>query len=85
MQLVVAHAIAMVLWPPAFLLPHYFRAIGRARFTMVVAVSTMLACRVGLAYLFVALLQFGLLWVWIAMFVDWAVRGAILLAAFRKC
>lgn len=83
-QLVVAHSIAMVLWPPAFLFPYYFRAIGRARFTMVVAIATMAVCRVGLAYLFVAFLQLGLLWVWIAMFVDWTARLVIYLVAFRR-
>jgi len=83
-QLIVAHSIAMVLWPPAFLFPYFFRAIGRAKFTMVVAIITMAVCRVGLAYLFVAILHLGLLWVWIAMFVDWAARVAIYVAAFRR-
>ena len=83
-QLVIAHSIAMVVWPPAFLFPYYFRAIGRARFTMVVAVVTMAVCRVGLAYLFVAGLGLGVLWVWIAMFVDWIVRFIIYIVAFRR-
>ena len=83
-QLIVAHSIAMVLWPPAFDFPHFFRAIGRAKFTMVVAIITMAVCRVGLAYLFVALLGLGVLWVWIAMFVDWAVRVIIYIVAFKR-
>ena len=83
-QLIVAHSIAMVFWPPAFLFPYFFRAIGRAKFTMVVAIATMAVCRVGLAYLFVAALGLGLLWVWIAMFVDWAARLVIYIVAFRR-
>lgn len=83
-QLVVAHSIAMALWPPAFLLPYFFRAIGRAKFTMVVAIVTMAVFRVGLAYLFVAVMGLSLLWVWIAMFVDWAARLVIYLVAFRR-
>jgi len=83
-QLVIAHSIAMVLWPPAFLFPYFFRAIGRAKFTMVVAIITMAVCRVGLAYLFVAALHLGLLWVWMAMFVDWAARAVIYIAAFKR-
>ena len=83
-QLVVAHSIAMLIWPPAFLLPYFFRAIERARFTMIVAIITMTVFRMGLAYLFVAILHLGVLWVWIAMFVDWAVRLIIYLIAFRK-
>lgn len=83
-QLVVAHSIAMALWPPAFLFPYFFRAIGRAKFTMVVAIVTMAVFRVGLAYLFVAVMGLSLLWVWIAMFVDWAARLVIYLVAFRQ-
>ena len=83
-QLVVAHSIAMVLWPPAFLFPYYFRAVGRAKFTMVVAIVTMAVCRVGLAYLFVDGLGFGVLWVWVAMFADWAVRLVVYVVSFKK-
>ena len=83
-QLVVAHSMAMVLWPPAFLFPYYFRAVGRAKFTMVVAIVTMAVCRVGLAYLFVDGLGFGVLWVWVAMFADWAVRFVVYAVAFKK-
>ena len=83
-QLVVAHSIAMMLWPPAFLFPYYFRAVGRAKFTMVVAVVTMALCRVGLAYLFVAGMGFGVLWVWVAMFVDWAARLVVYVVSFNK-
>jgi len=50
---------------------------------MVVAIITMAVCRVGLAYLFVAILHLGLLWVWIAMFVDWAARAVIYITAFK--
>ena len=39
--LILAHALAMVLWPVAFLLPYYFRATGRAGFTMAVALTAM--------------------------------------------
>jgi len=83
-QLVVAHSIAMAIWPPAFLLPYFFRAIGRARFTMMVAIITMAVFRVGLAYLFVAGLHLGVLWVWVAMFVDWAVRLVVYMVAFKR-
>ena len=82
--LIVAHSIAMVIWPTGFLFPYYFRAVGKAVFTMVVAVSTMAILRVGLAYLFVAGMGMNLLWVWYAMFVDWFARTVIYLVAFRR-
>lgn len=72
--LILAHGLAMVIWPVAFLLPYYFRAVGKAAFTMKVAVFAMAVFRVGLAYLFVDILHQNVLWVWYAMFVDWVFR-----------
>ena len=72
--LILAHSAAMIIWPVAFLLPYYFRAIGKAAFTMKVAVFAMAVFRVGLAYLFIDLWHKNVLWVWYAMFVDWIYR-----------
>ena len=72
--LILAHSAAMIIWPVAFLLPYYFRAIGKAAFTMKVAVFAMAVFRVGLAYLFIDLWYKNVLWVWYAMFVDWIFR-----------
>ena len=82
--LVLAHSSAMVLWPVAFLLPYYFRATGRATFSMLVAVGAMAVFRIGFAYLFVLLLQKNILWVWYAMFIDWVFRVIVFVPAFRK-
>ena len=81
--LVLAHSIAMILWPVAFLLPYYYRAIGRAAFTMVVAIVTMWLFRVGLAWIFIKVLHKNVLWIWYAMFVDWIFRVIIYVAAFQ--
>ena len=72
--LVLAHSLAMIIWPIAFMLPYYYRASGRAAFTMVVAISAMAVFRVGLAYLFVNVFHKNVLWVWYAMFADWIFR-----------
>ena len=80
--LLVAHTIAMVIWPIGFLLPYYFRAIGKAAFTMIVALLTMWICRIGLAYVFVKILHMSVLGVWYAMFIDWFVRFVIYVVAF---
>lgn len=82
--LLLAHSIAMVLWPPSFLLPYYFRATGHARFTMFVAIFAMALFRVGGAYLFVNVLHKNVLWVWFAMFIDWIFRVIIYPIAFFK-
>ena len=81
--LILAHSAAMLIWPVAFLLPNYFRAVGRAGFTMFVAVFAMAAFRVTLAYVFVKLLHKIVLWVWYAMCVDWIFRTVVFTAAFR--
>lgn len=82
--LILANALAMVLWPVAFLLPYYFRATGRAGFTMAVALTAMAAFRLGLAWLFVKVLHRNVLWIWYAMFADWIFRIAVYGPAFRR-
>ena len=82
--LVLIHSIGMIIWPVAFLLPYYFRATGRASFTMIVAISTMWIFRIGLAYVFVRLLHMNVLGVWYAMMVDWVVRVIVYVIAFRS-
>ncbi len=82
--LILSHSLAMVIWPVAFLLPYYFRAAGRAVFSMITAVGTMAIFRIGLACVFVLWLGKDVLWIWYAMFVDWFFRLLIFGAAFRK-
>ncbi len=82
--LLVSHVLSMVIWPVAFLAPHYFRAIGKATFTMIVALATMWIFRVGLAYLFVLYFHKNVLWIWYAMYIDWVVRFIVYLIAFKK-
>jgi putative MATE family efflux protein len=82
--LILAHSAAMIIWPVAFLLPYYFRAVGRAAFTMKVAVFAMAVFRVGLAYLFIDLWHKNVLWVWYAMFVDWIFRIIVYGYSFLK-
>ena len=82
--LILAHSAAMVLWPVAFMLPYYFRATGRAAFTMVTALFAMAVFRIGLAYIFIKLLNKNVIWVWYAMFVDWIYRCVVYEAAFRR-
>ena len=82
--LILAHSAAMIIWPVAFLLPYYFRAVGKAAFTMKVAVFAMAVFRVGLAYLFIDLWHKNVLWVWYAMFVDWIFRIIVYGYSFLK-
>ena len=55
---------------------HYaLRAVGDATFIMIISMGSMWLFRIACAYLFVRVFDWGLLGVWIAMYVDWLVRG----------
>ncbi len=61
-------------WPLAFTLPNGMRAAGDVRFSMLVSAGSMWVFRVALCMLLIRVLGFGVLGVWIAMFVDWLDR-----------
>lgn len=81
--LVLSHCIAMIIWPVAFLIPHALRAANDARFTMEIAIFSMWAFRVALAYFFVKVMHYSILFVWYAMFIDWIFRTFVFLWRFR--
>ncbi len=73
----------MLVWPLAFTLPQALRAAGDTRFTMVVSSVSMWTMRVGFGILLGRHLGFGVLGIWMAMFVDWGVRIAFFLPRFH--
>lgn len=73
----------MLLWPLAFTLPQALRAAGDTRFTMVVSSVSMWTMRVGFGVLLGRYLGFGVLGIWMAMFVDWILRIAFFLPRFH--
>lgn len=82
-QMVAAMTIVKPLvWVGAFGLPYGFRAAGDVRFSMIVSVCSMWSCRVGLGVLLVRVFDFGLMGVWIGIFVDWIVRASIFSVRF---
>ncbi len=70
---------SLVFWPTSFTLPCGLRGAGDARFTMLVSVGSMWACRIGLSYLLGGYMGMGLMGVWIAMSLDWVMRDAFYL------
>ncbi len=75
--LILFHGFAMLVWPPAFLIPHALRAASDVTFTMIVAVSSMWVFRIGLAYLLVKGFHTPVIGVWIAMSADWIFRAVL--------
>ena len=82
-QIVWMHGImGILIWPLSFTLPQALRAAGDTRFTMVVSSVSMWTARVGLGILLGRQMGFGVVGIWMAMFVDWAVRILFFLPRF---
>ena len=87
-------AVSVVLWPVAFCLPPAFRAANDVMFTMVISSFSMWVFRVAAAYLLaldtvsvfglftLSGFGFGVMGVWLAMFLDWIFRTALFLWRF---
>lgn len=76
--------LCIIAWPMSFVMPNVLRAAGDAKFTMVVSMVSMWLCRVVMAYVLGAWLSWGLFGVWVAMTMDWVVRGAVFLVRYRS-
>ena len=71
-----------ITWPMSFALPNILRAAGDVKFTMTTSIVSMWTCRIAASYLLALGLGLELKGVWIAMTLDWVVRGACFLWRF---
>lgn len=78
------NCIGMVLWPLAFTVPNFLRAANDVRFTMIVSVTSMIVCRLGIGYFLHIRYQMGALGVWYAMIIDWVCRLAFFVTRFLR-
>jgi Na+-driven multidrug efflux pump len=79
------HCISMGLgWVFSFALPNALRAAGDARYVMIASTVSMWTVRVGAAYLLAYAIKAGPISVWLAMGMDFAVRGTLFLTRWRK-
>lgn len=84
-KIVVLNALfTLAIWPVSYALPATFRAAGDTRFPMAVSVVCMIVCRVGFSYLLGIYAGMGVVGVWLGMFGDWIVKGAIFLVRYRS-
>jgi putative MATE family efflux protein len=70
-------------WTLSFILPSALRAGGDSKFTSITALLTMWLIRVILGYILGITLGFGIMGVWVAMVIEWGVRGTIFLWRFK--
>lgn len=72
------------IWVPSFVTPNALRAAGDVRFTMLTSMFSMWAFRIGFSYVLAKYMNLGLIGVWYAMYVDWAVRSLIFTIRFKR-
>lgn len=71
------------LWSVSFVLPSALRAAGDSNFTSITSLLSMWVLRIALGYILGITLGLGIMGVWIAMVVEWGVRGLIFWLRFR--
>ncbi len=70
------------LWSLSFITPSALRAAGDSKFTSMVSMLSMWLFRVVLGYILGVLSPLGILGVWLAMDLEWGIRGFIFLRRF---
>ncbi|MFC4809790.1 MATE family efflux transporter [Paenibacillus sp. GCM10023250] len=76
-------AMQIPLWSISFVMPSALRAAGDSKFTSIVSLLSMWLFRIVLGYMLGIVFKYGIVGVWLAMNIEWGVRGAIFLARFR--
>lgn len=83
--LVCIHAgFAVLLWPISFVLPNALKAAGDVKFTMAVAILSMVIMRILFSYIIGVHFGLGAIGVWIAMIKDWILRSALFVYRFKS-
>lgn len=72
------------IWIPSFVLPNALRAAGDVRFTMMTSAISMWVFRIGFCYILTGPFHLGVLGVWDAMYIDWAVRMIVFILRYRS-
>ena len=83
-QIIWYHGICcMFFWPEAFTLANTLRAARDVRYCMMWSIVSMWVFRIGFSYVLGIKMGLGVLGVWIAMTIDWAVRAVLFIIRYR--
>lgn len=83
-QIIWYHGICcMLIWPEAFTLPNTLRAASDVKFCMILSIISMWVFRIAFSYIIAVRMGMGVLGVWIAMIIDWAVRAVLFIIRYR--
>ncbi len=89
-------AVAALIWPIGFFLPHVFRAASDVKLTLCTSMFSMWVFRVALSYVLslesvsvfglfeIPGFGMGVMGVWVAMLIDWVFRAAIYLIHYLR-
>lgn len=77
-------SLAIFIWPFSFTTPSVFRAAGDVKYSMTVSILSMWICRVVMSYVLGQFLGLGVFGVWVAMTLDWAVRGVFFVIRYKS-
>lgn len=67
----------MVIWFIFFVLLVGLKGVGDIRYIMMIVVIGMWIFRIFIGYVLGVVLEFGVLGIWIGMYIDWFVRGIL--------
>lgn len=76
-KLIATNGIALIAWSMSFILSSGLKGAGDTRYTMLTAFIGMWIFRIFIGYILGIILNFGLVGIWIAMYIDWFVRGTM--------
>ena len=83
-QIIWYHGICcMLIWPEAFTLPNTLRAASDVKFCMILSIISMWVFRIAFSYIIAVRMGMGVLGVWIAMTIVWAVRAVLVIIRYR--
>ena len=83
-DIILYHAACVVtIWPLSFTLPNTLRAAADVKVTMVLSIISMWVFRFGFSYLLAIEFHMGIFGVWVAMTIDWLVRGIFFVCRYK--
>ncbi|MDD4371395.1 MAG: MATE family efflux transporter [Anaerostipes sp.] len=83
-QILIYHTICCVtIWPVSFTIPNTLRASNDVKFCMIIAIISMWVFRLGCSVVLGKWMGWGVFGVWVAMTLDWAVRGVFFLIRYK--
>ncbi len=82
-QILKLNALAIPLWAFSFVLPAGLKGAGDGTYTMMTSMFGMWAFRVGLGYVLGITFKIGVAGIFIAMYIDWGVRGFLYYLRFK--